>query len=76
MNKPGKILSGVVVSDKMQKTVVVEVKRFVKHPKYGKYLSRSKKYLAHDEKGHKVGDKVEIQETRPMSKHKSFIVTS
>ena len=53
MPNKAKKLSGVVVSDKMQKTVVVEVKRFVKHPKYGKYISRSKKYLAHDEKGHK-----------------------
>lgn len=72
MNK--KTLQGTIVSTKMQKTVVVEVKRFVKHPKYGKYISRSKRYLAHDEAGHKLGEKVEIKETKPMSRHKHFIV--
>ncbi|HEY4506341.1 MAG TPA: 30S ribosomal protein S17 [Candidatus Paceibacterota bacterium] len=67
-------LEGVVVSDKMQKTVVVEVDRFIKHSKYGKFMRRSKKYKAHDEAGHKVGDKVTIEECRPISKDKHFKV--
>lgn len=72
-----KTFEGVVVSDKMQKTVVVAVKRFVKHPKYGKFLSRTKKYKAHVENGtSKVGDKVTIQEGRPMSKDKRFTVVA
>lgn len=75
--KKSKTLSGVVVSDKMQKTVVVKVDRYVKHPKYQKYYTISKKYKAHDEENkHKVGDKVEIVETRPISKDKKFKVVS
>lgn len=71
----GKVLSGVVVSDKMDKTVVVLVSRFVKHPKYGKYYKVSKKYKAHDEENrYKTGDKVDIVETRPISKDKKFKV--
>lgn len=71
----GKVLKGVVVSAKMQKTIVVAVSRYVKHPKYKKYLTRTKRYLAHDEQGtHKEGETVEIRETRPMSKNKSFEV--
>ncbi len=71
----GKTLSGVVVSDKMDKTVVVSVNRFVKHPKYGKYLKRTKRYKAHDEKNeYKEGDKVNIRETPPISKNKTFRV--
>ncbi|MBI2046416.1 MAG: 30S ribosomal protein S17 [Parcubacteria group bacterium] len=71
----GKRLRGVVVSDKMDKTVVVLVNRFVKHPKYQKYIKQSKKYKAHDEENkHKVGDTVEIEETRPLSKDKHFKV--
>jgi len=70
-----KILSGVVVSDKMDKTVVVKVSRFVKHKKYGKYYKVSKRYKAHDpENKYKTGDKVEIAETRPISKEKKFKV--
>jgi len=70
-----KILSGVVVSDKMDKTVVVKVSRFVKHKKYGKYYKVSKKYKAHDpENKYKTGDKVKIAETRPISKEKKFKV--
>ncbi|MFA5001026.1 MAG: 30S ribosomal protein S17 [Candidatus Paceibacterota bacterium] len=70
-----KILKGTVVSDKMAKTVVVEVKRFVKHPKYGKYFNLSKKYKAHDEMGKaKLGDEVTIRECRPLSKDKHFEV--
>ena len=68
-------LQGKVVSDKMQKTVVVDVARFVKHPKYGKYYKISKKYKAHDENNkYKVGDKVSIVPTRPISKDKKFKV--
>ena len=70
-----KILKGVVVSDKMQKTVVVAVTRFVKHQKYQKYVKITKKFKAHDEGNQsKVGDIVELKETRPMSKDKHFIV--
>lgn len=73
--KNKKKLSGVVVSDKMMKTVTVSVVRFTKHPKYGKYLKTSKKYKAHDEAGiYKMGDKVIIEECRPLSKDKSFVV--
>lgn len=69
-----KTLSGVVVSDKMQKTVVVAVNNFKKHPKYQKYYTVTKKYKAHDELGKKVGDKVTIESTRPISKDKHFKV--
>ena len=70
-----KTLQGIVVSDKMDKTVVVSVTRFVKHPKYKKYLKSSKKFKPHDEGNvHKVGDKVTIIETRPISKDKHFAV--
>jgi small subunit ribosomal protein S17 len=73
--KKGSVLSGVVVSDKMDKTVVVSVSRFVKHPKYGKFYKINKKYKAHDEKNeYKTGDKVEIVETKPISKDKRFKV--
>ena len=69
----GKMLKGVVVSDKMDKTVVVSVSRFIKHPKYGKYYKVSKKYKAHDEGNTaKTGDNVTIVETRPISKDKKF----
>ncbi|MEK7585391.1 MAG: 30S ribosomal protein S17 [Patescibacteria group bacterium] len=75
-NNP-RILNGVVVSTKMAKTVVVEVPRLVKHPKYGKRFVRSKRYLAHDEAGEaKLGEKVRIQETRPYSRHKNFKILS
>jgi len=70
-----KRFEGVVVSDKMDKTVVVEVRRFVKHPKYQKYMNFAKKYKAHDEdNAYKTGDKVTIEETRPISKDKTFKV--
>jgi small subunit ribosomal protein S17 len=75
--KTKKMLRGVVVSDKMQKTIVVKVDRYVKHPKYGKYYTISKKYKAHDEtNAHKVGDMVMIVESRPISKDKKFIVVA
>lgn len=68
-----KKLDGVVVSDKMKDTVVVEVSRFVKHPKYDKYISTHKKYKVHNPGNtSKVGDKVTIVECAPISKHKSF----
>ncbi len=74
-DKNGSRLSGFVVSDKMDKTVVVSVSRFVKHPLYGKFYKVSKKYKAHDEENkYKTGDKVEIVETRPISKDKKFKV--
>jgi len=70
-----KILKGTVISDKMNKTVVVKVDDFKKHPRYGRYYKSSKKYKAHDEKGEfHIGDKVLIKETRPLSKDKSFAV--
>ncbi|AJG21260.1 MULTISPECIES: 30S ribosomal protein S17 [Cupriavidus] len=69
-------LVGRVVSDKMDKTVTVLIENRVKHPLYGKYVLRSKKYHAHDEANqYKEGDKVEIQETRPLSRTKSWVVS-
>ncbi len=70
-----KKLKGKVISDKMEKTVVVSVDSYKKHPKYKKYISVSKKYKVHDEKNeYKVGDKVMIEECRPISKDKHFSV--
>ena len=70
-----KVLEGKVVSDKSNKTIVVEVKRRFTHPFYGKVISRSKKYHAHDEKNKfKKGDVVKIIESKPMSKHKRWEV--
>ena len=65
---------GVVASDKMTKTVVVRVDRLVKHPIYRKYVRKRKKFMAHDEMGSKIGDKVRIVETRPMSARKRWRV--
>jgi len=65
---------GVVTSDKMTKTVVVNVDRLVKHPIYRKYVRKRKKFMAHDEIGAKIGDKVRIMETRPMSARKRWRV--
>lgn len=74
-NKTKRVLSGVVVSDKMDKTIVVRVDRFIKHPKYKKYYLSSKRYKAHaPEKKYKIGDKVRIEECRPISKDKHFRV--
>jgi small subunit ribosomal protein S17 len=68
-------LIGRVVSDKMEKTVTVLVERRVKHPMYGKVITTSKKYHAHNENNEaKVGDKVEIEESRPISRTKSWKV--
>lgn len=65
---------GVVASDKMTKTVVVRVDRLVKHPIYRKYIRRKKKFMAHDDFGAAIGDKVRIVETRPMSARKRWRV--
>ena len=68
-----KTRDGLVVSDPMDKTVVVRVTRRVRHPLYGKEMKRSKKYYVHDEKNEaKVGDQVRITETRPLSKMKRW----
>ena len=70
-----KKLTGKVVSDKMDKTVVVNVTRYVAHKKYGKYYKIDKRYKAHDEQNeYKVGDMVIIEESRPLSKDKNFVV--
>ena len=69
----GKVLQGVVVSDKMKDSIVVEVLRYFKHPKYQKFIKRKKRYHAHDAGNTKqVGDKVEIKECKPISKLKHF----
>ena len=72
---PKKQLKGIVVSDKMQKTVVVNVERIKEHPKYKRRYKIHKKYKAHDQnQEYHVGDKVIIEETKPISKDKHFIV--
>jgi len=64
---------GVVVSNKMEKTIVVNVERRVKHPKYGKFVKRSTKFMAEDEKNEcNIGDTVRIAETKPLSKNKCW----
>ena len=64
---------GVVVSNKMEKSIVVMVERKVKHPKYGKFVKKSTKFMAHDEKNDcNIGDTVRIMETRPLSKNKCW----
>ena len=65
---------GIVSSDKMMKTVTVRVDRIVKHPIYRKYVKKRKKFMAHDEMGSKIGDKVKIVETRPLSARKRWRV--
>lgn len=74
---PKRILQGTVVSDKTNKTVVVEVERRYTHPLYRKVVRRSKKYHAHDENNSaKIGDQVRIQETKPISKTKRWILVT
>ena len=74
--KRRKTLRGRVVSDKMQKSVVVTIERLVKHPLYGKRIKRTSRYTAHDETNDcREGDLVEIMETRPLSKTKRWRVT-
>ena len=71
------MLVGVVTSNKMKDTVAVAVNRYVKHPKYKKYILRTKKYLAHDEGNTKeIGERVTIKSSRPLSKRKHFIVVN
>ncbi|AHB89187.1 MULTISPECIES: 30S ribosomal protein S17 [Thermosynechococcus] len=66
---------GVVVSDKMQKTVVVAVENRAPHPKYGKIVVKTRRYKAHDENNEaKVGDRVRIRETRPLSRTKRWVI--
>ena len=72
---PKRVLTGLIVSDKGDKTVVVNVERKVKHPLYGKIIRRSKKYHAHDEGNeYKAGETVRIEETAPISKLKTWKV--
>ena len=67
---------GVVTSNKMENSIVVSEVRRVKHPKYGKFVLKTKKYVAHDQKNDcKIGDKVRIMEVRPISKTKSWRLT-
>jgi len=70
-----KVRQGVVFSNKMEKTVVVKIERRVAHPLYGKVVLRTRKFKAHDLLGCDVGDRVEIMETRPISKDKRWRVT-
>lgn len=70
-----KTFTGTVVSDKMKDTVVVLVERYEKHPKYGKFIKKKKRFKAHDAGNkRKIGEKVDIAETKPISKDKRFIV--
>ncbi len=73
---PKRVLQGVVVSDKNNKTIVVEVERRFTHPLFKKTVRRSKKYHAHDEANSaKIGDKVWIEESAPISKNKRWVLT-
>ena len=68
-----KLQSGIVVSNKMEKSIVVKIERKIKHPLYKKTIKRSKKYIAHDEQNEcQVGDLVQIAECRPLSRHKHY----
>jgi len=68
-----KLQSGIVVSNKMDKSIVVKIERKIKHPLYKKTIKRSKKYIAHDEQNEcQVGDLVQIAECRPLSRHKHY----
>jgi len=70
---PRKEKTGIVVSNKMNKSIVVEVQRRLKHAKYGKFIKRSSKFMAHDENNQcNMGDVVRIMETRPLSKNKCW----
>lgn len=76
MEHKKQMLTGVVVSDKMDKTRVVLVASYVEHPKYKKYVKQTKRYKAHDPKNEFViGDKVEMESCAPVSRHKSFLIT-
>lgn len=72
-NKLQRLVTGTVISDKMNKTIVVQIERKIKHPLYGKYVRRFTKMYAHDEENQcKIGDLVVIQPTRPLSKTKRW----
>lgn len=73
MNKRRR-LNGVVTSDKMEKTVLVEITRKYRHPLYGKVVTTSKRVMAHDELGSKIGDEVRIVESQPISRRKRWVV--
>ena len=74
---PKRVMQGVVVSDKGDKTIVVNIERLFKHPLYKKFIRRSKKYHAHDETNScKIGDQVSIRECKPISKLKRWEVVS
>lgn len=76
-NSKGRVLRGTVVASKMTDTITVAVERYVKHPKYKKFMRRTKKFLVHD-KGNtaKVGEVVDITEVRPISKRKRFALVT
>ncbi|QJC34559.1 30S ribosomal protein S17 [Enterobacteriaceae endosymbiont of Donacia crassipes] len=75
MQKKIKTLKGKVISNKMQKSIVVHINRLIKHPIYGKYINRTTKLHVHDEKNIcNIGDLIEIKESRPLSKTKSWIL--
>ena len=77
IHKKGKTLRGIVVGVDMDKTAKVAVTRYVRHPKYKKFIKQVKKYLVHDEGNTAtVGEKVSIRETRPISKRKSFVIVT
>ena len=72
-----KLREGIVVSNKMDKSIVVSIETFKKHPQYGKYMRSTKRYMAHDERNEcAIGDRVAIVETRPLSKNKRWRVQS
>ena len=73
VRKKRKVREGLVSSNKMDKSIVVKVERKLKHPKYGKFLKRTTKLMAHDEQNScNMGDKVKVMETRPLSKNKRW----
>jgi small subunit ribosomal protein S17 len=77
VKKPSRALTGRVVSNKMDKTIAVEIERLIKHERYGKYIRRTTKLLAHDEnKEAREGDTVSIEHCRPLSRRKSYKLVS
>jgi small subunit ribosomal protein S17 len=77
VKKPSRALTGIVVSSKMDKTFAVEIERLIKHPRYGKFIRRTTKLLAHDEnKEAREGDTVSIAPCRPLSRRKSYKLVS
>jgi small subunit ribosomal protein S17 len=77
LKKPARALTGKVVSNKMEKTIAVEIERLIKHQRYGKYIRRTTKLLAHDEnKEAREGDTVSIVPCRPLSRRKSYKLVS